>query len=224
MDSRLGHRKRLREKFLRAGLVGLHDYEILELMLTFATPGKDCKREAKELLKKFNTLRGVLESEPEELQTVKGIGPNNIFGIRFTKQIAVRYLEDKILKKDIYQNPQDVFNYLYLSMRGLKKEVFKTLYLDVKNRLIDVEDIFQGTISSSAVYPREIVQSAIKRHASSVVLAHNHPSGDPTPSPEDKSITEDIVNALSAVDIKVLDHIIIGDNVYFSFAAEKLLD
>ncbi len=224
MDSRAGHRKRLRDKFLKAGLKGLHDYEIVELLLTLATPMKDCKQQAKALLKKFHTLRGVLDGAPDELQTIKDIGPNNIFGIRFIRDLAERYLKDKILKNDILKNPQDVFNYLFISMRGLKKEVFKTLYLDTKNRLIETETIFQGTINSSAVYPREIVKSAIKTHASSVILVHNHPSGDPTPSPEDKSITEDIVNALKAVDIRVLDHLIIGDNVYFSFASENLLD
>ena len=224
MDTRLGHRKRLRDKFIRSGLLGLHDYEIVELLLTLGTPRKDCKQEAKVLIKKFKTLRGVIEGEPEELQRVGGIGPNNIFGIKFIREMAEKYLEDKIIKSNIYKNPQDVFDYLYVSMRGLKKEVFKTLFLDIKNRLIDVENLFNGTVNSSAVYPREIAKIALKKNASSVILVHNHPSGDPTPSPEDKRITQDVVNALNPVDIRVLDHIIIGDNKYFSFASEKLLD
>ncbi len=223
MDSKVGHRKRLREKFMKSGLLGLHDYEIVELLLTLGTPRKDCKQQAKALMKKFKTLRGVIDADKEELCEIKGVGPKNIFGIRFVREISEKYLEDRIIKQEIYRTPQDVFNYLYVSMRGLKKEVFKTLFLDVKNRLIATEKMFKGTVSSSVVYPREIVKRAIKKDASSVILVHNHPSGDPTPSPEDKRITRDVVDALEAVDIKVLDHIIIGDNRYFSFASEKLL-
>jgi len=203
--------------------LGLHDYEIVELLLTLGTPRKDCKQQAKALMKKFKTLRGVIDAGKEELCEIKGVGPKNIFGIRFVREISEKYLEDRIIKQEIYRTPQDVFNYLYVSMRGLKKEVFKTLFLDVKNRLIATEKMFKGTVSSSVVYPREIVKRAIKKDASSVILVHNHPSGDPAPSPEDKRITRDVVDALEAVDIKVLDHIIIGDNRYFSFASEKLL-
>ncbi|PIP12737.1 MAG: hypothetical protein COT45_00705 [bacterium (Candidatus Stahlbacteria) CG08_land_8_20_14_0_20_40_26] len=223
MDTGIGHRKRLREKFMESGLLGLHDYEIVELLLTLGTPRKDCKQQAKALMKKFKTLRGVIDAGKEELCEIKGVGPKNIFGIRFVREISEKYLEDRIIKQEIYRTPQDVFNYLYVSMRGLKKEVFKTLFLDVKNRLIATEKMFKGTVSSSVVYPREIVKRAIKKDASSVILVHNHPSGDPAPSPEDKRITRDVVDALEAVDIKVLDHIIIGDNRYFSFASEKLL-
>jgi len=208
---------------MKSGLLGLHDYEIVELLLTLGTPRKDCKQQAKALMKKFKTLRGVIDADKEELCEIKGVGPKNIFGIRFVREISEKYLEDRIIKQEIYRTPQDVFNYLYVSMRGLKKEVFKTLFLDVKNRLIATEKMFTGTVSSSVVYPREIVKRAIKKDASSVILVHNHPSGDPTPSPEDKRITVDVVDALEAVDIKVLDHIIIGDNKYFSFASEKLL-
>lgn len=223
MDTRLGHRNRLREKFMKSGLSGLHDYEVVELLLTLGTPRKDCKEQAKSLMRKFKTLRRVVDGDKDELQEIKGVGPKNIFGIRFVREIAERYLEDRIVKQEIYRTPQDVFNYLYVSMRGLKKEVFKTLFLDVKNRLIAVETMFKGTVSSSAIYPREIVKGAIKKDASSVILVHNHPSGDPTPSSEDKRITADVVDALKTVDISVLDHIIIGDNRYFSFASEKLL-
>ncbi len=223
MDDRIGHRKRLREKFLRTGLSGLHDYEVVELLLTYATPRKDCKKQAKALIKKFKTIRGVMDAEDEELQEIPEVGPENVFGIRFARELVERYLEEAILKQEVYRKPQDVINYLYASMRGLKKEIFKILFLDVKNRLIAPESVFKGTVSSSAIYPREIVKGAIKRDASSVILVHNHPSGDPTPSPEDKKITKDIVNALKSVDIAVLDHIRIGDNRYFSFASEKLL-
>jgi len=223
MDSRLGHRERLREKFMKSGLKGLHDYEVVELLLTLGTPRKDCKEQAKALIKKFKTLRGVIDGDEDELQEIDGIGPKNIFGMSFVREMAERYLEDRIVKEEIYRTPQDVVDYLYVSMRGLKREIFKTLFLDVKNRLIAVERMFKGTVSSSAVYPRDIVKSAIKKDASSVILVHNHPSGDPTPSSEDKRITKDVVNALKAVDIRVLDHIIIGDNRYFSFASEKLL-
>ncbi len=220
----LGHRKRLREKFIKSGLKGFHDYEIIELLLSLGTPRKDCKRQAKEALKKFKTLRGVLEAPPEELQQIDGIGAHSAFGIKLAQEVAREFLKEKIIDKPIYKSAQEVFDYLYHSMRDLKKEVFKVIYLNIQNQIIETEDLFEGTINSSSVSPREVVESAIKNNAASLIFAHNHPSGNPEPSKSDKELTRDLVYAGSIMRIRVLDHIIIGSNRYFSFAGEGLIE
>ncbi|MCL0057819.1 hypothetical protein M1N05_01975, partial [Dehalococcoidales bacterium] len=115
-----GHRKRLREKFIKSGLAGFHDYEIIELLLTLGSPRKDCKPQAKEAIKKFKSLRGVLEAPPEELQQIHGIGPHNAFGIKLVQEVAREFLKEKIIDKPIYKSAQEIFDYLYHSMRGLK--------------------------------------------------------------------------------------------------------
>jgi DNA repair protein RadC len=219
-----GHRKRLREKFIKSGLGGFYDYEIVELLLTLGSPRRDCKKQAKEAIMKFKTLRGVLEASVEELRQIKGIGPHNAFGIKLMQEVARKYLKEKIVDKPVYKSSQEIFDYLYHSMRDLKKEVFKVLYLNSKNQIIDTEDLFEGTISSSAISPREVMESAIKQHAASLIFAHNHPSGNPEPSPNDKQITRDLVFAAAIMQVKVLDHVVIGENRYFSFASEGLIE
>ncbi len=219
-----GHRKRLRERFIKGGLGGFHDYEIVELLLTLGSPRKDCKQPAKEAIKKFKTLRGVLEAPPEELQQIEGIGPHNAFGIKLVQEAAREFLKGRIIAKATYKSSQEVFDYLYHSMRGLKKELFKVLFLNSQNQLIEISDLFQGTIDSSSIYPREVVESAIRYNAASLIFVHNHPSGNPSPSRNDRELTRDLVYAANIIGIKVLDHIIIGDNRYFSFAGEGLLE
>jgi DNA repair protein RadC len=218
-----GHRKRLREKLLKSGIAGFHDYEIVELLLTLGTPRKDCKQQAKAAIKKFKTLRGVLEAPLEELQEINGIGPHNAFGIKLVQEVAREFLKEKILEKPISKSSKEVFDYLYHSMRDLKKEIFKVLFLDGKNHIVDIEDLFEGTLNFSSVYPREIIKSAIKHNATALIFVHNHPSGSPEPSPSDKEITNDLIEASNTMQIKVLDHIIIGNNEYFSFADEGLI-
>lgn len=128
-DASQGHRKRLREKFIRSGLAGFHDYEIIELLLTLGSPRKDCKQPAKEAVKRFKSLRGVLEAPPDELQQINGIGPHNVFGIKLVQEIAREFLKEKVIDKPVFQSAQAVFDYLYHSMRDLKKEVFKVSML-----------------------------------------------------------------------------------------------
>jgi len=219
-----GHRKRLRERFNQSGLAAFLDYEIVELLLTLGTPRKDCKPQAKEAIKKFGTLRSVLEAPPEELQKIDGITAYNIFVIKFMQEIAREFLKEQVLDKPYCRSSREVFDYLYHSMRDLKKEVFKVMFLDSQNHIVDIEDLFSGTLNASAVYPREIIQSAVKHHAAALIFVHNHPAGNPQPSDNDKQITQDLVFAGSIMQIKVLDHIIIGDNRYFSFADAGLIE
>lgn len=219
-----GHRERLREKFNQSGLAAFLDYEIVELLLTLGTPRKDRKPQAKEAIKRFKNLRGVLQAPPEELQKIKGISPYNTFVIKFVQEVAREFLKEQILNKPYCKSSKEVFDYLYHSMRDLPKERFKVMFLNAQNQVIEVEDLFEGTLTASAVYPREIIEKAIKYNAASLIFVHNHPSGDPEPSDNDKQITKDLVFAGNIMQIKVLDHIIIGDNRYFSFADEGLIE
>ncbi len=218
-----GHRKRLREKFLKSGLKGFHDYETIELLLSLGTPRRDCKQAAKKALEKFKTLRQVLEASPEELIKINDIGPHNFFGIKLVQEVARRFLKEKILNKPICKSSQSAFDYLYHSLRGLKNEVFKMVFLDAQNKVIETEDLFSGSLSSSFVYFREIIKSALQHNAAGLIFVHNHPSGNPQPSVSDKEITKNLMLIGKIMEIKILDHIIIGDNQYFSFADHGLI-
>jgi DNA repair protein RadC len=223
-DSSSGHRKRLREKFIKSGLKGFHDYEIIELLLSLGTPRRDCKQQAKEALKRFKTLRGVLEASPEELRQIDGIGSHSAFGIKLIQEVAREFLKERIIDKPVYRSAQEIFDYLYHSMRDLKKEVFKVIYLNSQNQIIETEDLFEGTLNSSSISPREVIESAIKNNAAALIFVHNHPSGNPEPSKSDKEITRDLVYAGSIMQMRVLDHVIIGDNRYFSLASQGLIE
>lgn len=220
----VGHRRRLREKFLRVGLNGFLDYEIIELLLSLGTPRKDCRQPAKEALRRFKSLRGVLEADSEELQKIEGIGPHNVFGLKFIQKVSRRFLRERMLSQPVFRCSQEVFDYLYHSLRDARKEKFKVLFLDAKNKIIEEETLFEGTVDTSIVYPREIMERALRHKASSMIFVHNHPSGDPEPSSCDKDITCDLVVAALVMQLKVLDHIIIGNNCYYSFADEGLIE
>ncbi len=215
-----GHRKRLRSRFLDNGLSGFHDYEILELLLSISTPRKDCKPSAKEAMKRFKTFQGVLEASARELCEVPGIGSVNLFGIKLIKEVAERYLQKKVIHKDPVNNSKELFDYLYLSIGDKNRECFKAIFLDAKNKITAVETLFMGTLTTSSVYPREVIRAALDYHAAALIFAHNHPSGDPVPSREDIALTRQLVFAGRMMDIKVHEHLIIGDGKYFSLADE----
>jgi len=215
-----GHRRRLRDRFLKNGLAGFHDYEVIEMLLSISTPRKDCKQAAKEALKRFKTFQGVLEASTRELCEVPGIGSVNLFGIKLIREVAERYLEKKCIQKDPVNNSKELFDYLYMSMGDKDREVFKVIYLDAKNKILTTEALFTGTLTSSSVYPREVIRSALDHHAAALIFTHNHPSGDPVPSREDISLTRQLVFAGRMMDIKVHEHLVIGDRKYFSFADE----
>jgi DNA repair protein RadC len=213
-----GHRRRLREKFLAAGLSGFHDYEVLELLLSIATPRKDCKPAAKAALQHFGSLAAVFEASPRQLCEIDGIGPKNLFGIKLIPAVCERFLENRLMASTVLHNSQALFDYLYQSMRDKKREQFKVLFLDAKNRVLGIRTLFEGTLTSSSVYPREVVRAALDHHAAALIFAHNHPSGDPHPSPEDTALTRKLLMACRVVDLTVHEHIIIGGGTYFSYA------
>ena len=219
-----GHRQRLRDRFMTAGLDGFQDYEVIELLLTLGTPRKDCKDAAKAALAKFKTLQAVIEASPAHLCEVEGIGPKNLFGIKLIQAVAERYFHKKLIHKDPISNSKALFDYLYHSLRDKQKEYFKAIFLDSKNRVIATETLSEGTLTSSSVYPREVIQAALNHHAAAVIFAHNHPSGDPKPSQDDISITRQLVFAGRIMGITVHEHIIIGENRYFSFADQGYIN
>ena len=217
-----GHRKRLRDRFLQSGLDGFLDYEIIELLLTLGTPRKDCKQMAKEAILKFKGLRGVLDASFEELQLINGIGPSNAFGIKLFQAISEQYAKEKISPKILIDSPRLVFEYLQERFGREKREHFMILYLDTRSNLV-INDVSIGTLSASLVHPREVFKKAIESHAAQVIVAHNHPSGDSSPSEDDKMITNRLVEAGKILGITVIDHIIVTQNGFYSFQEQGLI-
>jgi DNA repair protein RadC len=218
-----GHRERLRKKFIEGGLERFSDEEVVEFLLTLGTPRGDLKIPAREAMAKFDSLSGVLSAPKEKLTKIKGIGPKNALYLKLVHQVARRYLRDRADRKTFFGSSRAVFDYLFHSMRDLNREVFKTLFLNRKNELVFDEDMFMGTLTGSAVYPREIMALALEKKAAALVFVHNHPSGDPTPSAEDRRLTRDLVWSAKLLMIQVLDHIVIGQGTYYSFADEGLI-
>ena len=218
-----GHRQRLREKFLNSGLDGFHDYEIIELLLTLGTPRTDCKQPAKDALKKWGSLKAVLEAPPKELKKIKGIGDHNVFGLKLTQDVARRYLADRIVDMDYIQSSEDVLDYLRHNLRDKSQELFMVIYLNGRNQILKMETLFEGTLNTSAVYPREVVKKALENDASALVLVHNHPNGNPSPSQEDLTITKKLKEAARTIDIYIHDHLIIAGNDVYSFSDHGLI-
>lgn len=218
-----GHRQRLVNRFLNNGLDGFQDYEIIELLLVLNNPRKDKKQESKELLDVFGSLRAVLEADPLDLQKITGIGPKNIFGLKISQAVARRFLADSIIGKNYLRSSADVFTYLQHALRDRKREVFLVIFLNGQNQIIKMEELFEGSLTSSAVYPREVVKRALFYDAAALVFVHNHPSGNPEPSRDDLSITDKLIKAAEAIDISVHDHLIIAGQKIISFADKGLL-
>jgi len=213
----------LQQRFIDSGLEGLNERQILELLFSLCLPGRESKRRAKELIEHFGTLRSFMTASPQELERA-GVTPTCIFYIKLLHELPIEILKQKIIEQPAYKSSKEVFDYLYYSMRDLKKEVFKVLYLNSRNQIIDTVDLFEGTLESIPIRPRDIVESVVKHEATRLIFVHNHPSGDPTPSKSDKQFTRDLVFMGMILQIKVLDHVIIGENRYFSFADEGLIE
>ncbi len=222
-QDRAGHRRRLRDRFLKNGLGGFHDYEVIELLLSLNTPRKDCKQSAKKLLKRFRSFPGVLDADPGALCEVEGVGPVNSLGIRLIKEVADRYLEHRVEDSDVVANQAELVRYLNQVIGHRPREVFLAVFLDAKNRVLKSQVLFEGTLTHSSVYPREVIIQALQHNAAAVIFAHNHPSGDVAPSSSDISITRKLCMALSYVGITVHEHMIIGRRQTYSFAANGLI-
>jgi len=219
------HRERLRARFEHGGLSSLADHEIIELLLTLGFPRRDCKPQAHEAIRRFKNLKGVLEAPREELSTIEGLGSRSTIALRLIRDISERLIRDRTIdSKAAYSSANDVYDYLKIAIASRSREVFKVLYLNNRNQLVEEKTLFKGTVNRSAVYPREVMQDALKESASAIIFAHNHPSGCLEPSPEDKNLTRTLVFAAIFMQLKVLDHLIITQDGYYSFAEHGLIE
>ena len=218
-----GHYRRLRERFLTNGLEGFLDYEVVELLLKLADPRPDHKPTAKAMMAKFGSLGGVLEAAPVLLKSIGGVGDKNIFGLKLVQAVAGRYLKEAVINKDYIQSSDQVLSYLVHHFKNRNREQFMIILLNGRNQIIDLVTLFEGTLTTSAVYPREVIKLILERDAAAVIFVHNHPSGNLAPSKDDKLITKRLKEACQTIDVQVHDHLIIGGNDSFSFAKNGLL-
>jgi DNA repair protein RadC len=206
----LGHRERLRDRFLSGGDGALADYELLELLLCQARPRVDMKPVAKALLKRFGSFAGVMAATPTELQEVDGVGPAATVIIKVVQTSALRMARQDIVQRDVVGSWKKLLDYCRMRMAEEKTEQFRLLFLDNKNAVIADEQQQRGTVNHTPVYPREVVKRALELGASAIILVHNHPSGDPTPSADDIAMTKEVAAAAEKLGIAVHDHIVIG--------------
>lgn len=217
------HRKRLRHRFLTGGAAAMPDYEILELMLFRAIPRQDVKPLARRLIEVFGDINGVLSAPIRRLEQVEGVGPAVALELKIMETVAHRMARAKVMQRHIISSWDAVLDYCHTVMSHRDTEQFRVLFLDRKNVLIADEAQGNGTIDHVPVYPREVVKRALDLNASALILVHNHPSGDPTPSDEDIAMTNQISNAASALGITLHDHLIIGKSRELSFRAQGLI-
>ncbi len=211
-----------REKLLTKGRESLTDAELIAIFLRTGIKGKSAVSLARELITHFGSLRAVFDASQEEFLEIKGLGKAKYCQLQASLEIARRYIEGELEMRPVFENPQQVESYLKHYLRDEKREKFTVLFLNNRHHLIANETLFSGTIDSSAVYPREIVKRALKHNASAVIIAHNHPSGVSEPSQADIAITSAISQALKLIDVRLLDHFVIGEKVK-SFAESGLI-
>lgn len=212
-----------REKLAASGTAALSDAELVAILLRTGIKGKDAIALARELLTQFGGLRGLLSIAPQELRRIKGLGAAKIASLISATEIARRQLKEEIVGKNVLRDPKSVMDYLYSALRDKKREVFKVIFLNKANCIIGEEDLFEGTVDETAVHPREVLRAALEKNATAIILVHNHPSGRVLPSREDQEMTRRIQSLAMPVGVRVLDHIIVGDNQYFSFNEQGLL-
>jgi len=219
-----GHRERLRKKYRASGMDAFHDYEALELLLSYAVPRGDVKPTAKALLKTFGSIKGVIDADMADLEKVRGVGPASAVAIKLLKDLCALYLKQQAMEKPQITCTSELVNYCKASLGGAKDEQFRVIFLDAQNRIIDVETIQEGIVNQAVVYPRKVLENALRQKASAIILLHNHPSGNVRPSDADIRLTRTIQETARVLDILVHDHIIIGENRFFSFREEGIMN
>lgn len=215
--------ERPREKLIEMGADALSDAELLAIFLRVGVVGKSAVDLARDLLSQFGSLNGIFAATERELSQVHGIGTSKYVQLQAIFEMSRRALNEQLQARDVFQSPQQVRNYLVLKLGALTREVFMVLFLDAQNRLHAAEEPFNGTLTQTSVYPREVVKRAIHHNAASVIFAHNHPSGVAQQSAADELITQQLKQALALVDVRVLDHFIVAGNQTLSFAERGLL-
>ncbi len=217
------HRKRLRNRFIEGGATALPDYEMLELVLFRAIPRRDVKPLAWRLLDQFGDFNRVISAPPDRLCEIKGVGDAVVLELKIVEAAAHRLARARVMQKHVLSGWDAVLDYCHTTMAHRETEQFRVLYLDRKNVLIADEEQAKGTVDHVPVYPREVVKRALELNASALILVHNHPSGDPTPSDSDINMTNQIQNAAMALGITLHDHLIIGKSRELSFKTEGYL-
>jgi DNA repair protein RadC len=218
-----GHRERLRARFRQAGAEAVTDYELLELLLFRAIPQRDVKPLAKDLIARFGSFPEVISAPAARLAEIKGIGDAAITELKLVHAAASRLARGQVQKRPVLSSWSSVIDYCRTTMAFADKEQFRVLFLDKRNRLIADEVQQVGTIDHTPVYPREVVKRALELSATALILVHNHPSGDPTPSQADIQMTQTIIEVARPLGIAVHDHIIVGKEGHTSFRALKLI-
>ncbi len=219
-----GHRERLRKKYLQGGYLAFHEYEILELFLTYAIPRRDTKPIAKDLIEKFGDLDGVVSAPLTELCDISGIKEGSAIFLKLLGDVAKNLYKGEMKKEGIQlKDKNSLIRYLRSDIGFSSREEFKVVFLNNYNMLVGTETLFVGTIDKSAIYPREILEKVLQYKAKGIIFAHNHPSGNLRPSKQDIQMTEHMQEVLELIDVKLLEHIIITKDGYFSFLEEGLI-
>lgn len=215
--------ERPREKLLRGGAARLSDAELLAIFLRTGVKGCSAVDLARGLLQRFGSLRALLAADEAQFCAAQGLGPAKFAQLQAVMEMARRTLAEPLREREVFTDPQAVRRYLRAELRDRRRECFMVLFLDAQHRLIDARVLSEGTIDTAAVYPREVLAQALRCGSAAVILAHNHPSGVAEPSLADRQLTERLVQALKAIDIRVLDHFVVGDGEPISFAERGLL-
>ncbi|MDQ7001495.1 MAG: DNA repair protein RadC [Ghiorsea sp.] len=219
-DSVSGHRKRLKQRFEQHGLDGFHDYEVLEILLTYAIPRKDVKPIAKRLLAQFKTLGSVFDAQVQALQTVEGLGKESAQFLKLIKAAQVCYLESDLMDKTKLDSPDTVKAWLRLKLQEKNIEYFGALFTDQQNQCISTEILFEGTVDRAVVYPRTLIKRALALDAKGIIIFHNHPAGTALASEQDIALTRQLIAACNTLDIKLLDHFLLAGTQVLSFQEE----
>ena len=214
---------RPREKLLAAGPASLADAELVALLLRTGVAGTGVLQLAEQLLTSFGGLAGLLRAGPDELKRIKGLGPAKRAEVAAVLELARRSIASELAARPVFDSPGNVKDYLQLQLAGRAHEVFAVLFLDAQSRLLRLEEMFRGTLTQTSVYPREIVKRALELGAAALILAHNHPSGAAEPSRADEFLTQTLKSALALVDVRVLDHLVVGQASVVSFVERGLL-
>ena len=215
--------ERPRERLMSEGPDRLTDAELLAIFLRVGVRGMSVVELARKLLADFKGLRGVFKASDQELRKVKGMGTAKIATLRAIREISERWLQEKAQQGNFIECSKDVLDLLAHKFRDLQQEVFSVIFLDTKHRVLAIEELFHGTINTASVFPREVVRRALDLGAAAVVAVHNHPSGNPEPSAEDRRVTEDLKKACALMEISLLDHIVVGNENHFSFADKRMM-
>ena len=218
-----GHRERLRQRLLQKGAETLADYEVVEFLLFGAKPRADVKPIAKALIARFGSLAGVLSADPAELSNIPGMGDSSIAALKVVPEAAKRLAREELVDRPVITSWDQLLAYCRISVAREKVERFHLLFLDRKNMLIADEVQQRGTVDHTPVYPREVVKRALELGASAIILVHNHPSGDPTPSKADIAMTREVKEASEKLGIQIHDHVVIGRAGHASFKALGLI-